>query len=68
MDEGAADAPVAYLGDDLTDEAAFSAVNRACGPHLSVLVRSKHRATAAEAWLKPPAELRTFLERWWEAL
>ncbi|MDR3403686.1 MAG: trehalose-phosphatase [Chthoniobacter sp.] len=68
MAEGATDAPVAYLGDDLSDEAAFGAVNRARGPHLSVLVRRKQRETAAEVWIKPPAELREFLERWWQAL
>jgi trehalose 6-phosphate phosphatase len=56
--------PAAYLGDDLTDEAAFSAINRASGPHLSVLVRRKVRETAADVWLKPPGELRAFLERW----
>jgi trehalose 6-phosphate phosphatase len=68
MAEGAADALVAYLGDDLTDEAAFGAVNRARVPHLSVLVRRKWRETAAEVWIKPPAELRAFLERWRRAL
>ncbi|MDR3793075.1 MAG: trehalose-phosphatase [Terracidiphilus sp.] len=68
MAEGVADAPVAYLGDDLSDEAAFDAVNRARGPHVSVLVRRKWRETAAEVWIKPPAELRGFLERWRQAL
>ncbi len=57
-------APVTYLGDDLTDEAAFHAVNQARGPHLSVLVRRQWRDTAADVWLRPPAELRSFLERW----
>jgi trehalose 6-phosphate phosphatase len=54
----------AYLGDDLTDEAAFKAMNAAGGPHLSVLVRRKLRETAANVWLKPPKELREFLKRW----
>ena len=58
--------PVTYLGDDLTDEAAFVAVNRAKGPHLSVLIRRAKRKTAAEVWLKPPEELRMFLRRWAE--
>lgn len=56
--------PAAYLGDDLTDESAFSAINKATGPHLSALVRRKWRETAADVWLQPPEELRTFLDRW----
>lgn len=53
--------PVAYLGDDLTDERAF----RALGERgLSVLVRTKPRRTAAQVWLKPPEELLDFLSRW----
>ena len=53
---------------DLSDEAAFRVVNRAAGPHLSVLVRRQKRPTEAEAWLRPPAELRMFLGRWLQAL
>jgi trehalose-phosphatase len=60
--------PVAYLGDDLSDEAAFTAVNAAKTPHLSVLVRRKPRTTAASACLRPPDELRWFLQRWVEAV
>jgi trehalose-phosphatase len=59
--------PAAYLGDDLTDEAAFSAINSATGPHLSALVRRKVRETTADVWLKPPGQLRDFLERWKKA-
>jgi trehalose-6-phosphatase len=59
--------PVAYLGDDLSDEAAFRVVQRLGRRGLSVLVRSQWRETAAEVWLKPPAELREFLERWAKA-
>ncbi len=56
--------PVAYLGDDLSDEAAFQAVN-ALGPRsLSVLIRRAPRKTEAQIWLRPPAELRDFLARW----
>jgi trehalose-phosphatase len=60
--------PVAYLGDDLSDEAAFRAVNRTSGAHLSVLMRRKERATAADVWLHPPVELRLYLKMWTEAL
>jgi trehalose-phosphatase len=59
--------PVAFLGDDVTDEAAFRAVNEVSAPHLSVLVRRELRETAADVWLRPPAELRTFLKRWLDA-
>ena len=60
----AAISPVVYMGDDLTDEAAFRAVNASTRPHLSVLVRSQPRQTGAALWLRPPAELRQFLARW----
>jgi len=56
--------PVAYLGDDLTDEGAFNAVNGLDGPRVSILVRSKWRETAAEVWIRPPADVVAFLERW----
>lgn len=56
--------PAAYLGDDLTDEAAFRALN---GRGLSVLVRHEWRETAADVWLKPPAELLDFLRKWRDA-
>lgn len=60
--------PVAFLGDDLTDEPAFRAVNQLEAPHLSVLVRRALRDTNAEIWLKPPEELRWFLRQWISAL
>lgn len=56
--------PAAYLGDDLTDEAAFRAMK---GHGLSALVRREWRETEAEIWLRPPAELKGFLERWVKA-
>jgi trehalose-phosphatase len=56
--------PVAYLGDDYTDETAFQAVNRVGARGISVLVRREPRPTSAEVWLRPPAELKAFLNRW----
>lgn len=53
--------PVAFLGDDITDEDAFQVVNPL---GLSVLVRAEHRDTHARLWLRPPDELIAFLERW----
>lgn len=53
--------PTAYLGDDLTDEAAFSALK---GRGLSILVRTEQRESAADLWLRPPEEVKLFLEDW----
>jgi trehalose-phosphatase len=53
--------PVAYLGDDLTDEDAFELVK---SQGLAVLVRPEFRATTADVWLRPPQELLDFLGRW----
>jgi trehalose 6-phosphate phosphatase len=64
LSELSPEAPVAYLGDDETDEDAFKAlVDRG----LRVLVRSEYRETAANIWLKPVAELLAFLCDWMEA-
>jgi trehalose 6-phosphate synthase/trehalose 6-phosphate phosphatase len=60
-------APVAYLGDDVTDEAAFRAVNNLRTHSLSVLMRRQQRETEADIWLRPPGELREFLEEWFLA-
>ena len=57
--------PAAYLGDDLTDEAAFRAMK---GRGLSALVRREWRETEAEIWLRPPAELKGFLAGWARAV
>jgi trehalose-phosphatase len=65
--EAGTDGPVAFLGDDLSDEAAFRAINKVGPNGLSVLVRREQRESAARIWLRPPVELRGFLERWIEA-
>jgi trehalose-phosphatase len=53
--------PAAYLGDDLTDEDAFSALGNRGMP---ILVRHEVRRSAARFWMKPPEELLTFLDEW----
>jgi trehalose 6-phosphate phosphatase len=53
--------PVAFLGDDFTDEDAFRVLN---GRGLSILVRPEYRTTDAAAWLRPPQELIAFLGLW----
>lgn len=58
--------PLAYLGDDLTDEDAFGAVRAVGG--LAVLVRPVCRETEANIWIHPPDELLAFLDRWIAAL
>jgi len=55
------DVAMAYLGDDLTDEDAFKALQ---GKGLSVLVRETYRETLADCWLQPPQDLLLFLESW----
>ncbi len=58
----------AYLGDDLTDEAAFGALHHLAElgriSALSALVRSEPRQSAAHLWLRPPEQLLAFLDRW----
>ncbi len=68
VEQAEPDAPVVYVGDDLTDESAFCAVNRLRNPHLSVLMRRAWRQTAAEVWLQPPDGLRWFLCEWEKAV
>jgi trehalose 6-phosphate phosphatase len=64
LDEIGPEAPVAYLGDDITDERAFLALGTR---GLTVLVRPEWRKTAAALWIKPPDGLREFLTRWLQA-
>jgi trehalose-phosphatase len=54
-------ASVAYLGDDLTDEDAFRALE---GRGLRVLVHAEGRPTEADIRIRPPEELLAFLDRW----
>jgi trehalose 6-phosphate phosphatase len=64
LSEMTPDTPAAFLGDDTTDEHAFEAMN---GRGLSVLVRPRCRATAAQVWLKPPYEVFDLLAQWLHA-
>ena len=64
LDEIGTEVPVAYLGDDLTDERAFLALGTL---GLSVLVRPEWRKTAAALWIRPPEGVREFLTRWLHA-
>jgi len=59
--EEGVEAAAAYLGDDLTDEDAFRALQ---GKGLAALVRPESRPTAADIWLQAPDELILFLDRW----
>jgi trehalose-phosphatase len=59
------DAAVAYLGDDLTDEDAFAALDDL---GLTVLVRETPHPTRARAWIRPPDELFRFLAEWSAAI
>lgn len=64
LSEMPGEAAVAYLGDDVADEDAFSAVK----PRgLAVLVRPELRETTADAWIRPPGGLLAFLRRWRDA-
>lgn len=61
LEEMTVTTPAAYLGDDLTDEDAFEALN---GQGLTVLVRPDFRPTRAQLWIQPPEELLQLLDRW----
>jgi trehalose 6-phosphate phosphatase len=53
--------PVAFLGDDPTDEDAFRVLG---GRGLSILVKADYRETTAAVWIRPLQGLIDFLERW----
>jgi len=64
MSERPPGTPAAFFGDDITDEHAFEAMS---GRGLSVLVRHRYRATAAQVWIKPPFEVFDLLAQWLHA-
>ena len=64
LQECGPDIPAAFLGDDLTDEDGFAALQ---GRGLAILARTQSRPTAAQAWLRAPEELLAFLQRWQQA-
>ena len=64
LTETASATPVAYLGDDVSDEDAFRALS---ARGLTALVNSKYRFSAAQIWLRPPDELISFLQEWIQA-
>jgi trehalose 6-phosphate phosphatase len=61
LEEIGPDTPVAYLGDDTTDEDAFRVIG---DRGIAVLVRPEWRETAAQFWLQPPGEVIGFLQLW----
>lgn len=61
ISEIADETPIAYLGDDVSDEDAFRKLN---GRGLTVLVRQVYRFTAAQMWIRPPEDLVQFLTDW----
>lgn len=64
LQEVSDETPIAYLGDDITDEDAFAALD---ARGIRVLVRTELRSTAADLWIVPPKELLEFLDDWLRA-
>ena len=64
MNELESSTPLAYLGDDQTDEEAMAAMT---DTQLKVLVRRELRKTAADLHVVPPQELLDFLDAWYQA-
>lgn len=56
-----AEVPIAYLGDDHTDEEAFAAM---APEDLALLVRPAPRGTLADYWTTAPDGVLDFLDRW----
>lgn len=61
LKESTAEAAMAYLGDDATDEEAFAVLGER---GLKVLVRKELHPTLADIYLIPPEELLAFLDHW----
>ena len=61
LEETSPGARVAYLGDDMTDEDAFTVLG---DRGIKVLVRPQLRESQADMWIAPPGELLEFLDRW----
>jgi trehalose-phosphatase len=59
---------VAFLGDDLSDEAAFRVVRSLGSRGLSVLVRPALRQSEAKVWFHPPQDVVTFFVSWAKTL
>ena len=62
LDEIEGDVASAFLGDDLTDEDGFRAVQERGG--MGFLVRQEQRSSLAQVHLSPPEELLPFLRYW----
>jgi trehalose-phosphatase len=61
LSEVGSDAAIAYLGGETTDEDGFAALR---GRGLNILVREQYRRTLADVWLRPSAEVGSFLNAW----